>query len=516
MKPLVLVILDGWGLRPDAADNGITQAVTPNMNHWMATVPMTMLAASGPAVGLPQGIMGNSEVGHMNIGAGRIVYTGLSQIYRAIEDGSFFQNKVLCHAVQAAKTHHKKLHLMGLISDGAVHSHQDHLYALIELAKREGLHDVCVHCFMDGRDTPPRDGIKYIRQLEAVLQQKGVGVIASVSGRYYAMDRDQRWDRVERAYLAMTGAGSAGEASGEQIMQKSYDRGVGDEFVVPQVVLDREGHPIGPIEDGDSVIFFNFRADRARELTRAFTENDFPGFERPVFPYLSDFVCMSPYDDGFDLPVAFEQNLPKRVFAELISEQGLKQLRLAETEKYAHVTFFINGGVETVYPGEERILVPSPREVATYDLKPEMSAPELERRAIEAIHGQKYDMIIMNFANADMVGHTAKPDAIKKCVSLLDNCLGNVVSQIMKVGGCACITADHGNAEQMLDQSGNPHTAHTTNPVPFMVISEDARLKLTNLRSGGRLCDIAPTLLEILGIKQPPEMTGKSLFTSGG
>lgn len=510
LKPLALIILDGWGFRSDKKDNGIAQADTPNFDRYFSRHPHTIINASGHAVGLPEGIMGNSEVGHMNLGAGRVIYSGLSQIYRSIEDGSFYKNPALLKATEAAMKNSSALHLIGLVSDGAVHSHQDHLYALLDLAKKEGVKEVFVHCFMDGRDTPPNNGIKYIRQLEEELKKKQIGKIASVSGRYYAMDRDKRWERIEKACNVMTGADTTGQPGAETIINSSYQKGTADEFIVPQSVTGSTG-PVGPIKNKDSVIFFNFRADRAKEITKALTDPNFSEFKRKKFPKLSAFVCMAPYDKTFTLPVAYEPTYPEMIFPQILSDNGLKQLRIAETEKYAHVTYFFNGGQDKVFPGEKRVLIPSPREVATYDLKPEMSAKQVTDEVCKKINSQEFDVIVLNFANPDMVGHTAKPRAIIKAIETVDECLGKVVELILKKGGQAVVTADHGNAEQMVDENGEPHTAHTLNPVPFIVVSKPPK-KITLKKDGGRLCDVAPTLLDFLGISKPVEMSGKSLI----
>ncbi|MBI2339680.1 MAG: 2,3-bisphosphoglycerate-independent phosphoglycerate mutase [Deltaproteobacteria bacterium] len=512
MKPLLLIILDGWGHRAEKKDNGIALAKTPHFDHLWKSYPHTLIDGSGKAVGLPAGIMGNSEVGHMNLGAGRIVYSGLSQIYHAIEDGSFFDNPALLGATQSAKLNRSALHLMGLVSDGAVHSHQDHLYALLDLAKRQRIEKVFVHCFLDGRDTAPRDGIKFIRRLEEQIGKIGVGRIAGIHGRYYAMDRDKRWERIERAYDVLTGWNPGGVHLAEEYLAREYQQGNGDEFIPPESVLDEKGRPIGPIRDGDAVIFFNFRADRARQITQALTGPFFMEFNRKIIPKISAFVCMAPYDN-FSLPVAFWPSYPQRIFGEIVSENGLAQLRIAETEKYAHVTYFFNGGRDVAFPGEERILIPSPREVPTYDQKPEMSALLVADELINRINEDKYDVIILNFANADMVGHTAKPEAIVRAVETVDECVGRIVDLVLKMKGMAIITADHGNAEQMKDDAGGPHTAHTTNLVPFMLVS-DAHRKNHLKKSGGHLCDVAPTLLELLHIPKPREMTGENLIVA--
>lgn len=501
MNPLALIILDGWGIRKETVSNGIALARKPNFDHYWETYPHTQLEASGPAVGLPEGIMGNSEVGHMNLGAGRIVFTGLSQIYQAIEDGTFFSNPALLEAIYQAKKpwQEKKprsLHLMGLVSNGAVHSHEDHLYALLKLAKREGLSQVFVHCFMDGRDTAPQDGIHAIRRLEEKMEALKLGQIASIIGRYYAMDRDNRWDRIQTAYEALTGIGSGSSDAGK-IVQDSYSKGLGDEFICPMFISDHE-KPVGAIQDGDSVIFFNFRADRARQLTKVITQN-----------LKVHFVCMAPYEESLNLPVAFKPNYPKKTFGEIVSQKGFRQLRIAETEKYAHVTYFFSGGLEAPFPFEQRILIPSAREVATYDQKPEMGALQITEAVLNQLKEKKSDVIVLNFANPDMLGHTAIASAIQSGVEIVDECLGKIVTEILKQKGQVVITSDHGNAEEMVDIHGQPHTSHTLNPVPFILVSEKnkkASLKL------GRLCDVAPTLLALMGLDQPPEMTGFNLI----
>lgn len=507
MYPLVLIILDGWGIRSQTKNNGIALAQKPNFDFYWKNYPHTQIEASGPAVGLPKGVIGNSEVGHMNLGAGRIVYTGLSQIYQSIQDTSFFKNKVLLEATNATKKNNSSLHLMGLVSDGAVHSHQDHLYALLELAKQQGVKKVFVHCFMDGRDTPPSSGLDYIQQLEEKINQLGIGRIASIHGRFYAMDRDKRWERIQKSYDVLVESNQQGEISAQDLIKKSYQQGITDEFIVPSRISQTS--PTG-LTDSDAVIFFNFRADRARQITQALTDENFSGFKRSYFPKLSCFVCMAPYDVTFKLPIAYTPNYPKGTLAEILSEKGLSQLRIAETEKYAHVTYFFSGGREKELPGEKRILIPSPREVATYDLAPEMSALKITEDVCRLIAENQLKVIILNFANSDMVGHTAKPSAIIKAIGILDDCLQKVVSQTQKVGGQVIITSDHGNAEQMIDDQGKPHTAHTLNPVPFIIVSD--KLKKISLKKSGGLCDVAPTMLEMLGVNKPKEMTGESLI----
>lgn len=508
-KQVVLIILDGWGHREDKTDNGIESAHKPYFDSLLKNYPNTLIDGSGPAVGLPEGIMGNSEVGHMNLGAGRVVYSGLSQIYKAIEDGDFFKNEAFQKAVVQVQNSNSTLHLMGLLSDGAVHSHQDHLYALLELAKQNGISDVAVHCFLDGRDTPPNDGVKYLGLLQDKMTRLGVGRIASVCGRYYAMDRDQRWERVAKGYQVVCGSSETTTEDVLAYVKSSYARGAGDEFVEPVVVPDANGKSTRLKKD-DAVIFYNFRADRAREISHALTDVEFSGFDRGEQARPAVYVCMSPYEKNISAEVAFWPNYPKRVLAEILSENKIRQLRIAETEKYAHVTYFFNGGVDTVYDLEDRVLIPSPKEVSTYDQKPEMSAYLVCDELIKRVVGGEYGVIICNFANTDMVGHTAKPQAIVKSVEAVDQCLAQIVPEILVKGGEVVITADHGNAEQMVDAKGEPMTAHTTNLVPFILVSE--RFKSAALKSGGRLCDVAPTLIKMLDLPQPPEMTGQSLI----
>lgn len=511
MRPLVLVILDGWGIRKEKQNNGIALAKKPFFDSFLKEYPNTAIDASGPAVGLPKGIMGNSEVGHMNLGAGQVVYTGLSQIYKAIDDGSFKTNPELLKAISEAKKNKSTLHLMGLVSDGAVHSHQDHLYALIQLAKDHGIEKLAIHAFMDGRDTAPSEALKYIDQLQQQIKNIGLGVIASVSGRFYAMDRDRRWDRVEKCYDVLTGAVSNGEPSARGIIEKSFSQNVTDEFIIPQAVLNDKGLPIAPMEDGDAVIFFNFRADRARQMARVLTQKNFDGFERKKFPHLSYFVCMAPYEEALHLPIAFTPEFPKIILPKILSDKGISQLRVTETEKFAHLTFFFNGGSEKVFPGEDRILIPSARDVPTYDCKPEMGAKEITEQVCQDLMNGKHDMIVVNFANSDMVGHTANPVAIIKAIEVVDACLGKIAQAVQARKGDMVITADHGNAEMMVDEKGNPHTAHTTNLVPFIVVSE--KFKGIHLKeSGGRLCDVAPTLLELMSLDKQGEMNGESLI----
>ncbi len=507
-KPTVLMILDGYGLNDRVEGNAVKEANTPVMDQLMAECPYVKGLASGMAVGLPEGQMGNSEVGHLNMGAGRIVYQELTRITKEIQDGDFFKNEALLHAVKNAKDNGTALHLFGLLSDGGVHSHITHLFGLLELAKREGLENVYVHCFLDGRDTPPQSGKGYVQELTDKLAELGVGKIATVMGRYYAMDRDNRWDRVERAYNALTKGMGIPAESGVAAVQNSYNNGKNDEFVEPAVVMEN-GKPVATIKDGDSVIFFNFRPDRAREITRAFCCDDFTGFAREK-RIQTTYVCFTDYDETIqNKEVAFHKVAITNTFGEFLAAHGLKQARIAETEKYAHVTFFFNGGVEEPNEGEDRILVKSPK-VATYDLKPEMSAPEVCEKLVDAIKSQKYDVIIINFANPDMVGHTGVEKAAIAAVETVDSCVGKAVAAIKEVNGQMFICADHGNAEQLIDyETGAPFTAHTTNPVPFILVNADPSY---TLREGGCLADIAPTLIELMGMEQPKEMTGKSLL----
>ena len=501
-RPTILMILDGYGLNDKTEGNAIAQAKTPVMDELMTKYPFVRGNASGLAVGLPDGQMGNSEVGHLNMGAGRIVYQDLTRITKEIQDGDFFENAELKRAMENAKEHDTALHLYGLLSDGGVHSHITHLYALLEMAKRYELKKVYVHCFLDGRDTPPESGKDYVQALTDEMQKIGIGEIATVSGRYYAMDRDNRWDRVEKAYRALTLGEGEQAASGVEAVANSYANGVTDEFVVPAVI---EGG--APIQANDSVIFFNFRPDRAREITRTLVDDDFTGFARKNGRFPLHFVCMTQYDATMpNVDVAFKPQSLTNTFGEYISKNGLKQLRIAETEKYAHVTFFFNGGVEATFEGEDRALINSPK-VATYDLKPEMSAYEVCDEVVSRINSDKYDVIILNYANCDMVGHTGVFDAAKAAVEAVDTCIDRTVDAILAKGGVALITADHGNADKMSEPDGSPFTAHTTNPVPFVVCGIDAKL-----REGGRLADIAPTMLEILGLPKPEEMDGESLL----
>jgi 2,3-bisphosphoglycerate-independent phosphoglycerate mutase len=507
-QPLLLMILDGWGLNPHPENNAIAQARTPNMTRLCAEYPCVGIGTSGMSVGLPSGQMGNSEVGHLNIGAGRVVYQELTRISKAIADGDFFTNPVLLDCIARTKANSGRLHLAGLLSDGGVHSHNTHLYALLELAKQQGLTEVFIHCLLDGRDTPPKSGAEYLRQLEAKIAEIGCGRIATVIGRYYAMDRDNRWERVEKAYAAMVYGEGAALASAAEIIERSYSAGVDDEFVIPSVIM-ADGAPVGQVRDGDGFIFFNFRSDRAREITRALTDPAFKGFKRRILPRLASYVCMTAYDETFGLPVAFASEDLKNILGETLSKAGLKQLRIAETEKYAHVTFFFNGGNEVPFPGEERCLIPSPKDVPTYDKKPEMSAYLVTDELLRRLDSDRYDVIVLNFANADMVGHTGMLAAAVQAIEAVDDCVGRLVEKVLSLGGRVIITADHGNAEVMADEHGGPHTAHTTDRVPLILV-DDVR-KGVALRAG-ILADIAPTMLEILGLPQPVEMTGRSLI----
>lgn len=500
-KPLILMILDGFGIAPEEG-NAIKAANKPNLDKYFSENPVTQIGASGMDVGLPDGQMGNSEVGHTNMGAGRIVYQELTRITKTIKENKLKDNEAISNAIDKALENGTALHLMGLLSNGGVHSHIEHLYGILELAKAKGLEKVYIHCFLDGRDVPPSSAAEFMEELLKKLDEIGVGKVSSVMGRYYAMDRDNRWERVEKAYAAMVyGEGVKAECA-VCAVKNSYKNDVTDEFVVPAVV---DGG--ATIKPNDSVIFFNFRPDRAREITRTLVDPDFNGFERKNGFFPVNFVCMTQYDATMpNVDVAFKPQSLKNTLGEYISDKGMAQLRIAETEKYAHVTFFFNGGVEKQYDGEDRILVKSPS-VATYDLQPEMSAYEVTDKLVPAIKSGKYDMIILNFANCDMVGHTGVFEAAVKAVEAVDECVGRVVTAIQEMGGVALITADHGNADKMVDADGEPFTAHTTNPVPFCVVGYDCEL-----REGGRLADIAPTMLQILGLEQPAEMDGVSLI----
>ena len=504
-KLTMLMILDGFGNNSNEKGNAVKIAKTPNIDKLMKTCPTTQINTSGLAVGLPEGQMGNSEVGHTNIGAGRVVYQELTRITKSIEDGDFFSVPEFVKAIENCKQNHTKLHIMGLVSDGGVHSHIRHLFALLELAKRKDFEDVYVHCFLDGRDTPPASAENYIMQLEDKMKEKGIGKIASISGRFYAMDRDKRWQRIQKAYDAMVNGIGEKATSAISAIESSYQKEVFDEFVEPTLICNGE-EPIATIGKKDSVIFFNFRPDRAREITRTLVDEEFNEFETKKLDLC--FVCMTQYDETIpNVNIAFKPTALVNTFGEYISKKGLKQLRIAETEKYAHVTFFFIGGEEKQYKGEDRILIPSPK-VETYDLKPEMSAYEVTEKVVEAIKSEKYDSIILNYANPDMVGHTGNLDAAIKAIETIDECVGKVIEALKEVNGIVLITADHGNSEQMIDyKTGEPHTAHTTNPVPLMLFGME-NVKLNT----GCLADLAPTMLDIMGLEKPQEMLGNSLL----
>ena len=505
-KLMMLMILDGYGINENEKGNAVKLANTPNIDKLMKTCPTTTIYTSGLKVGLPEGQMGNSEVGHTNIGAGRIVYQDLTKITKSIEDGDFFSNEVLTKAIENCKKYNSNLHVMGLLSDGGVHSHERHLYAILELAKRNDFDNVYVHCFMDGRDTAPTSGEGYVAKLEEKMKEKGVGKIASLSGRFYAMDRDKRWQRVQKAYDAMVNGKGEKATSAIQAVEASYQKEVFDEFIEPTVIYNQDA-PVATIGKHDSVICFNFRPDRAREITRTLVDKDFNEFETKKDLDLY-YVCMTPYDETLEnVEIAFKKEALENTFGEYISKHGLKQLRIAETEKYAHVTFFFNGGEEKQYEGEDRILVPSPK-VETYDMKPEMSAYEVTDKVVDAINSKKYDSIILNYANPDMVGHTGNLEAAIKAIETIDKCVQRVVEAVNAQNGILLITADHGNSEQMIDyKTGEPYTAHTTNPVPLILVGKD-NIKLKE----GKLADLAPTMLELMGMEIPKEMTGESII----
>jgi len=502
--PLTLIILDGWGYRTDREDNAILQANTPVWDKLWEQYPHTYLHASGLEVGLPAGQMGNSEVGHLNLGAGRVVYQDFTRITKAIEDGSFYENPVLDKVVGGAAQQGHAVHVFGLLSPGGVHSHEDHILALFELAKKHGAQKIYFHAFLDGRDTPPRSAKTSIERVEAKFAELGIGRFATIMGRYYAMDRDKRWDRIQLAYDAITqGQAEFHYESALEALDAAYARGEDDEFVKPSIV-----NPSIQMEDGDSIIFMNFRSDRARQITRCFIQPEFEKFERKIYPKLSDYVSLTEYKKGFDCKIAYPPEDLPYVFGEVLAKHGYKQLRIAETEKYAHVTFFFNGGIDTLYPGEDRELIPSPK-VATYDMQPAMNAPALTDKLTSAIRSRQYQAIICNFANTDMVGHTGNLQASIEAVETVDACLGRIIEASRAVGGEVLITADHGNAEKMRDPvTGQPHTAHTSNPVPFIYVGERA-LEL----SEGALCDVSPTMLGLLGLPIPAEMTGHPLLT---
>ena len=503
MRPIAIIIMDGFGISPTQEGNAIAHARKPNLERLWKEYPTTTLKASGLAVGLPRGQMGNSEVGHLNLGGGRIVYQDLTRISLAVEKGTFASNPVLQEAMNLARVGGSKLHLIGLLSDGGVHSHITHLYALLEMARSMDLSRVFVHAILDGRDVPPRSALGYFRDLEEKFSQTGTGSTATVSGRYYTMDRDRRWERVEKAYRCLVYGEGLRADSAEEAVRKGYDRGENDEFIMPTVVDDK-----GMVDDGDSIIFFNFRPDRAREITRAFVDKDFQEFATK--PIRVHYTCMTQYDATLNAPVAYPAENLIDTLGEVVSRAGLKQLRIAETEKYAHVTYFFNGGKEEVNPGEDRVLIPSPK-VATYDLQPQMSAYEVRDELLARLDSGRYDLVVLNFANPDMVGHTGIFEAAVKAVEVVDGCVGEIVNRILSLGGAVLLTADHGNAEKMQDSdTGQPHTAHTTNPVPISLITSDR--KSYRLREDGILADVAPTALELMHIPQPEAMTGRTLI----
>ena len=505
-KPVMLMILDGFGINGTEDANAVKLANTPNIDKLMKKYPTSVVHTSGLDVGLPEGQMGNSEVGHTNIGAGRIVYQELTRITKSIEDGDFFSIPEFIDAIENCKKHNSKLHILGLVSDGGVHSHIRHLYGVLEMAKRRDFEDVYVHCFLDGRDTPPASADTYVAELEDKMREKGIGKIASLCGRFYAMDRDKRWERVQKCYNALVNGEGVKAGSALKAIENSYQKEVFDEFIEPTVIVNGET-PIATIGEHDSVIFFNFRPDRAREITRSLVDSNFDGFEtKPLDLY---FVCFTNYDETMpNVKVAFKKETIVNTLGEVVSKNGLTQLRIAETEKYAHVTFFFNGGEEKQYSGEDRILVPSPK-VETYDMKPEMSAYEVTDKVVEAVQNEKYNCIILNFANPDMVGHTGNLDAAIAAIEAVDKCVGKITEEILKKDGTILMTADHGNAEQMVDyKTGDPHTAHTTNPVPLVLISNNKENKIKE----GKLADLAPTILELMNIDKPEEMTGESLL----
>lgn len=506
----MLIILDGWGINPETQGNAVKLATTPNLDSLFQKYPNTQLKCSGKAVGLPEGIMGNSEVGHLNIGAGRIVYQDLLRIDMDIHERNFSKNTSLNHVMNCVNEKGSTLHLMGLVSDGGVHSQLTHLFALLDMAKEKNV-NVHVHALLDGRDTPPHSGKDYIKRLQEHIQKIGHGKISTICGRFYAMDRDTRWDRIEKAYRLYTLREGIREDDPVKAVKNSYDRGETDEFVKPIAIGSEEDDSPRSIADNDGVIFFNFRADRAREITKAFTDNDFSFFKRESMPKLCEYVCMTLYDEEFDLPIAFPPVHMEQIFGEIISQQGLRQLRIAETEKYAHVTYFFNGGEEAAFKNEDRCLIPSPRDVATYDLKPEMSAYEVTEEVLSRIKSNQYNLIVLNFANMDMVGHTGVLEAGIKAVETVDSCVGKITKEVLSQNGVLYITADHGNAEKMIANDSGAHTAHTTHPVPFILVDNSSK---NGILKTGSLCDIAPTVLHRMGIKQPDKMTGATLIES--
>lgn len=507
VRPLALIVLDGWGLAAASPHNAISQAHTPTFDRLYRCAAWTSLEASGEAVGLPAGQMGSSEVGHLNIGSGRVVYQDMVRISKSIRDGDFVQNPALRQAMQRAQERSAALHLFGLLSDGGVHSLQNHLYAFLHMAKRHDISRVFVHACLDGRDTPPQSAVHYMIALQEAMQRQGIGAVATVMGRYYGMDRDQRWKRTEKAYQAMVYGRGRDATDAVAAIERSYSEDITDEFVLPVVMRRADGSPVGTIQDGDVVVCFNFRADRVRQMTQALTEPNFSGFPRPQRPEVH-YTCLTHYSPDFDLPVAFPPQSLEHILAEVFAQHGIRNVRLAETEKYAHVTYFFNGGVEAPFAGEDRLLIPSPK-VATYDLQPTMSANEITAAAVARLRARQAEAVILNFANADMVGHTGNFPATVRAVETLDVCVGRLVEAVQDLGGWAVVTADHGNAEQMFDPVTNsPHTAHTLNPVPFILV--DSTFHGT-LRQGGALCDIAPTILGVMGLEKPAAMTGVDL-----
>jgi 2,3-bisphosphoglycerate-independent phosphoglycerate mutase len=514
--PVALIILDGWGIAPEGPGNAVSQAQTPFMDSLFKDYPHAQLACFGEAVGLPQGQMGNSEVGHLNLGAGRVVYQDITRINLAVRDGSIKQNPALTQAMDRAKERGSTLHFMGLMSDGGVHSLMTHLFALIQMAEERGVSRIAVHALLDGRDTPPDSGADYLQELQDFLAGHAIAKLATVGGRYWGMDRDKRWNRVEKHYAALVRAEGPKVTDPVEYVLERYQEKEFDEFITPAVVVDADGNPLGQMQDQDAMVFFNFRADRARELTWVFNSSNFDGFDASDRPDFCDYVCMTQYDEDLDVPVAFPPQEIKNTIAEVVSKAKLSQLHIAETEKYAHVTFFFNGGEEKPFPGEDRVLVPSPKEVDTYDEKPEMSAYLVTEQVLERIEGnpKNYDFIVMNYANGDMVGHTGVFEAAREAMEDLDECLAQVIPAVLKQGGSVLLTADHGNAEQMIDPNGGgPYTAHTVaNPVPLILIDEARK---DNGLESGALCDVAPTLLFLMDLDQPVDMTGKCLIQAG-
>ena len=508
-KPCMLMILDGWGINPNHDGNAVYLAKTPCLDRLKKEYPNTSLLCSGEAVGLPEGFMGNSEVGHLNIGAGRIVLQDLLRINTAINDGSFYENQAITSIISKVKANNSALHMMGLVSDGGVHSHLNHLFALLNMAKQKGLSRVYIHAITDGRDTLSDSGAGYVKNLQDYIDSINFGSIATICGRFYAMDRDNRWDRTEKAFRLYTMGEGIKEKDPVEAVKKAYMQEETDEFIRPTVITGKDDKALGIVEDGDGIIFFNFRADRARQITHVFTDPVFDPFKRELLPKLCEYLCMTLYDEELTLPLAFPPVHLNKILGQVISEQGLRQLRIAETEKYAHVTYFFNGGEEKPFSLEDRCLIPSPREVATYDLKPEMSAPLVTEEVVSRLRSNNYDLIVLNFANMDMVGHTGVLDAAIRACETVDRCVRKIVDEMRLIGGVILIIADHGNAEEMINENGHVHTAHTLNPVPFILVSD--KYKDVELKSG-ILADVAPTILDILGIDKPEEMTGNSLI----